>query len=197
MATAAQNLPLRRLSVTQYHALGECGALRQDERVELLEGLIVQMSPRSPAHEAALLWLDYWLKDRLDPALFKVRVGAPLTLADSEPEPDISVCSSHQIGLRSHPTGAALVIEVAYSSRDYDLSVKPRIYARAVQEYWVCDLAAQRFVVFSKRSAQGYDERREVGRGELLHAGCLPLPALPIAELFAAAHAETAHAARR
>ena len=145
------------------------------------------MSPKSPQHERAIRWLTRWLVNSVDDATHEVGVGCPLTLVDSEPEPDFVVLER---GTPSpyHPSTAALAIEVALSSLRRDLQIKAPLYAAAgVQEYWVIDLAGQRIVVHRTPGADGYGVRDELGASDRLQATSVALPALDIAELLAAA----------
>jgi Uma2 family endonuclease len=184
------NLPLdevHRYSLDEYHRLIELGAFDESERVELLEGLLVRMSPRTPRHERVVRWLARWLYDHVDDATHEIGVGCALTLADSEPEPDFVVLAR---GTPSpyHPATAALAIEVAVSSLRRDLHVKAPIYAAAgIVEYWVADLDGARVVVHRDPRPDGYAQRVELSTGDRLTAGSVRLPALDIAELLRAA----------
>lgn len=128
---------LHRLSADEYHRLTESGGFDEDARIELIDGLLLDMSPKTPAHEHAIAWLTEQLVLAVDRGRFSVRVAAPLSLGDSEPEPDLAVverCAPAPY----HPATAALVIEVAAASLSRDLGVKAALYARAgVPEYWV------------------------------------------------------------
>ena len=112
----------------------EAGILGEDEHVELLEGEIVQMSPQEPPHARATRLFNRSLGDQ-----YIVRPQLPLTLRDSEPEPDLAIVrAADEASARRHPEGALLVVEVANSSVRCDLNVKARVYARArIPEYWL------------------------------------------------------------
>jgi Uma2 family endonuclease len=178
---------LHRLSLDEYHQLIESGGFDEDARIELIDGLLLDMSPKTREHEQAIRWLTRILYAAVDLERFEVLVAAPLTLGTSEPEPDLAV-----VGVDAsrpyHPGTAALVIEVSVSSRRRDLRVKPGIYARAgVPLYWVIDLDGRRVVVHSEPGHDGYSSIETVSRdGELaaLHIG---VPAISVAELLAAA----------
>jgi Uma2 family endonuclease len=79
--------PLHRFSLEEYHRLLESGAFDEDTRMELIDGLLVDLSVKSPAHENAIAWLNKLLVRSLDDR-FEVRVSAALTTGTSEPEPD-------------------------------------------------------------------------------------------------------------
>lgn len=180
---------LHRLSIEEYHRLVQSGGLDEDTRVELIDGLIVDMSPKTPQHENALRWLIDWVTDHLDRLRYQHMVTAPLTIGPSEPEPDLAIIKRSEPQL-THPGEALLVIEVALSSKDRDLSTKPGIYAGAVEEYWVVDLGARRVVVHRDGTSGDYRQIDVITPPAELSAQALDIGRLPTAELFAAAFAE-------
>jgi Uma2 family endonuclease len=188
VSLAAELEPLHRFTAAEYNRLIESGGLDEDARVELLDGLLVAVSPKSPAHENAVAFLLRWLMTAaLDLGRYELRVASPLSLADdSQPEPDLAV-----IALDSprpfHPASAALVIEVAVSSLPRDLQVKPGRYAAAgVSEYWVVDLTGRRVVVHTEPATSGYARTVTVGDGVQLAPVSVALTPLDVAGLFAA-----------
>ena len=138
---------------TQYDALVDTGLL-EGEPVELLEGMLVEVSPQSEEHADAIMLLTRWLVPRL-PEPWLLRVQSPLAATDrSEPEPDLAVA---QRTVGHHPSTAALAIEVAVSSHRTDLIVKARVYAAArVTEYWVVDVPSREVVVHTEPGPSGY-----------------------------------------
>ena len=130
---------IRPLLRAEYDQLVEQGAF-ESERVELLEGALVTMTPQDAAHAHTVRRLGESLTVALR-GLAIVRVQSPLALLDdSEPEPDLAVVPLGDYSL-SHPTTAHLVVEVSGSSLRRDRLVKGPIYARAgIEEYWVLDL---------------------------------------------------------
>src|SRR5688572_19693815 len=113
---------VHRLTADEYHQLIESGGLDEDTRVELIEGLLVDMSPKSREHENVIAWLAALLIDGVDRRQYQVRVGAPLSLGTSEPEPDVMVIEQ-DAPRPYHPATASLVVEVAVSSQGRDLRV--------------------------------------------------------------------------
>jgi len=177
---------LHRYSLDEYHRLIEAGGFDEDERVELLDGLLVEMSPKTPRHERAVRWLASWLVRSVDADAYEVGVGSPLTLATSEPEPDL-VVFERGVQTPFHPATASLVIEVAVSSLDRDLGLKTALYAGAgIDEYWVFDLDAGRIVVHRHPTTSGYAERFEVARGQRLDAAAVSVPTLAVDQLLEA-----------
>lgn len=177
---------LHRFSLEEYHRLIEAGAFDEDLRAELIDGLLIDMGAKTPAHEAAIMWLNRWLilssSER-----YEVGVGRPLTLDPSEPEPDLTVVE-RGAPAPYHPSTAALVIEVSVSSLAYDLGVKAAVFAAAgIPDYWVVDVEGRRVVVHRKPSADGYRERFDAVAGDNLRAVAVDLPPLPVGELLDAA----------
>ena len=179
--------PIHRFSLEEYHRLIDAGGFDEDARIELIDGLLVDMSPKSPAHENAIAWLNKLLVRSLDPDRFEVRVSAAMTTGTSEPEPDIMVIEL-DAPRPYHPGAAVLVIEVAVSSQRRDLRHKPPVYAGAgVPDYWVIDLDGGRAVVHGSPRDGAYDRIEVVGTGGELRASRLGLPEISVAELLAAA----------
>lgn len=180
---------VHRLSPEEYHRLIESGGFDEDSRVELIDGLLADMSPKTREHENAIAWLARQLMVALDPARFELRVASPLTLEGSEPEPDLAVIRL-DAPRPYHPATAALVIEISVSSLRRDLVRKPSLYAAAgVDEYWVVDLHGRRVVVHRDPRSNGYVEVAEVhAGGDLVPAG-LEFSAVALDSLLRAATA--------
>jgi Uma2 family endonuclease len=128
--------PVAPLPVEVYDRMVETGLLTDADRVELLDGVLVAVTPQGDAHDEAVQTLIAWAFDHVDRSRWRIRAQAPLRLPpSSEPEPDLTICRA---GKRGKPTSARLVVEVASSSRRKDLELKRRIYAAgSVVEYWV------------------------------------------------------------
>src|SRR3954452_9383674 len=99
---------VHRLTAEEYHTMVESGGLDEHTRVELIDGLLVDMSPKTAEHENAIAWLAEQLFRWVDLARFQVRVTAAMSLGDSEPEPDLSVIDRH-VHRPYHPATAVLV----------------------------------------------------------------------------------------
>lgn len=134
---------LFRLSVEQYHAMIDAGALTTDDKVELLEGILVRRMSKGPKHVLAAHKLADALRARLMPGFFEARQD-PITLDESEPEPDLSIIRGVlEDYAESHPKAkdAVFVAEIAESSLRLDQSIKLRTYARAgIAVYWIVNL---------------------------------------------------------
>jgi Uma2 family endonuclease len=172
--------PLRR---AEYERLVEAGAF-ESERVELLEGLLVEMRPQRASHASAIEVLTELLYSARHPDQ-KVRVQLPLALGDeSEPEPDLCVVPAGDHRER-HPSEALLVIEVAESSLVKDRR-KATLYARAgVPEYWLVDVVNQRVEVRTQPEGDAYLRQETVASGGELSSSLLPALKLPVDRIFA------------
>jgi len=166
-----------RFTIEQYYGLVEQGLLGPDDRVELLEGVVVAMSPQNPPHAAATQHTAQVLQMAVGAAGF-VRVQLPLHLGQSVPEPDVAVVAPRSDWYASgHPTTAILVVEVAQSSIAQDRITKARIYAAAgIGEYWLINLREDVVEVMREPDASQrcYRAVRIARRGERL--GLLALP---------------------
>ena len=160
---------LAKWSVEEYHRMLAAGILR-DRRVELLGGEIVEMSPETPLHYVTAKRDAKYLETLLA-GKAEVRFNGPITLPDSEPEPDIAIVRLPDTAyLDRHPGPEDIfwIIEVANTSLKKDLDLKAAIYAAAgILEYWVLDLANQRVTVFRQPQAGQYLEKQIVREGSL------------------------------
>jgi Uma2 family endonuclease len=174
---------VHRLTAEEYHQLIESGGFDEDARIELIDGLLLDMSPKTPAHERAIRFLVARFFAEIDADRFAIGVGAPLSLGNSEPEPDI-VVFDQEAPQPYHPASADLVVEVALSSRHRDLRVKPRLYAAAgVPVYWVIDVDGGRAIQHSE-PVDGSYQRVEVVTE--LTAPHLALTPVAVADVLAA-----------
>ncbi len=185
-------LPRRKFTREEYHKLAEMGVLHEDERVELIEGEIIEMALVVPEHVAEMHGLYDCIR-RLFGKGYCVRMQAPLALGESEPEPDLAVVSGKFSDyLHAHPTRAVLVIEFAQSSLQYDREVKSSLYAKAgIPEYWIIDLENRRLEVYCDPVAlpdapfgYGYQTRRILTPGDTIAPLARPDRAIRVARLF-------------
>jgi Uma2 family endonuclease len=169
MATIPVAAPSRHLiSVEAFHRMGETGILGSTDRVELIDGEIIDMSPIGVLHAAIVARLASYFSQRLGGAAV-VWCQNPLRLDDiNEPEPDIAILRSRaDFYTTGHPGPAdvLLVIEVSDSSLAYDLGTKVPLYARhGIPEVWVIDAATRRTQGF-RRPVDRDAARRSAGSG--------------------------------
>jgi Uma2 family endonuclease len=142
-----------RLSIEQYHAIIQAGILTDDDSVELLEGWLVFKMPKNPPHRATTRLVRTALENIL-PAGWYVDSQEPITLSNSEPEPDIVVVRGDTRQYLDRHPGAediALIIEVSDTTLQRDRTVKKRIYARAgISIYWIVNLVEGLVEVYSQ-----------------------------------------------
>jgi Uma2 family endonuclease len=179
----------RRFTRAEYYRMAEVGILGRRDRVELIKGEIVEMSPIGPRHSAFVDNLTRLLARRLpDDAV--VRVQGPLALADdTEPEPDLTVLRRRVVPYKEREAwaeDALLVIEVAESSLAYDRSTKMRLYAGAgIPEYWVVDCAAETVELHRAPGPEGYRDVSLVGGAATLRLQAFPDVELRTSDIFA------------
>lgn len=159
-----------RFSVEDFHRMVEAGILSQDDRVELLEGEVVELSPVGKRHAYTVNALVDLLSPLRERAVLSVQNPLPLP-QNTEVYPDLALLKPPRSRYRDRlPEGddALLVIEVAESSLDYDLKVKLPLYARAgVPEVWVVDLEGRRVHIFRKPEGGAYRVAETVEGGRL------------------------------
>lgn len=154
MTTLADPAPAR-VTREQYFALVDQGVLTQDDRVELLEGVIVAMPPEGPRHAEVVELVGDALRAALG-VRARVRSGHPFDASTwSVPEPDIGVVPGRRRDyLDRHPSSAHLVVEVAVSSLPQDRLTKAPIYAAAgIPEYWIVNLRQDHVEVYRSPDA--------------------------------------------
>lgn len=161
---------LWRLTLAQYHEMIRTGILTASDQVELLEGWLVYKMPKNPPHSLAGDLVRAALSAVL-PIGWHVKAQDPITLADSdsEPEPDLAIVRGSLRDYRDRHAGAedvALVVEVSDSTLERDRSLKKRLYARAgIPVYWIINLVERQVEVFTEPSgfaeAPDYAQRYE------------------------------------
>jgi Uma2 family endonuclease len=182
------SLPRRPITSAEYQRMIEAGILHEDERVELLEGVIVEMTPIGARHVATIMALERLLRKRV-PDEIGISVQSPIQLSDfSEPQPDIVLVrprdDSYMHAL-PQPEDVLLLIEVSDTSAAYDRNTKVPLYARAgVGEVWLIDLVAGVVEVFREPRADGYRSVTRPGREESLTPLAIPGLSLPVGEML-------------
>jgi Uma2 family endonuclease len=174
----------RPLTRDEYDRIAQLG-LFLGERVELIHGIVVRMSPIGPPHSEVV--------DRLTEVLLRgvarrarVRIQQPfLAWDESEPEPDVAVVPSGSYAAR-HPDGALLIIEVADTPLDYDRETKGPLYAASsVPEYWIVDLAQRRIEVRTDPRGGRYEQVRMASLGDTCAPGAFTDVEVSVSDLFA------------
>jgi Uma2 family endonuclease len=168
--------------------MGEVGILTEDDRVELIEGELIAMSPIGSDHSGTVNALNHLLV-RLVGDLGVVAVQNPVHLDDhSEPQPDFSVLKPRDDYYRRatpRPNEVLLIIEVANSSLAYDRNVKRSLCAwHGIPEFWIVNLAAGEVEVCHSPDGDHYASVSTIGRGGVLEPRLLPGVAIPVATLL-------------
>ena len=156
---AAEGLPRRRFTVAEVEALVEAGIVDEDERVELIGGELVPMSPKGNRHEVVKTeLLKRWYRASPDDVTLTPETTFRLS-EDTYLEPDV-VIYARTDGLKGlKGETALLVVEIADSSWRYDVGRKAVLYAGfGVRELWVIDAVLLRLRVFRRPSAEGFSE---------------------------------------
>jgi Uma2 family endonuclease len=162
-----------RFTVERYHEMIEKGILTTNDRVELIEGHILEISPIGGPHGYTVEELYDVCKAMLPPG-WKVSSQRPVTLPGSEPQPDLSIVRGTSADYRNRhatPSEIALLIEVADSSLATDRLLKSRVYATAgVPEYWIVNLPERQIEVYRNprqdRAGANYESRQVFSASE-------------------------------
>jgi Uma2 family endonuclease len=172
--------PLRRVEYDQLVSLGAFG----DERIELVNGVLVPMSPIGPPHSSAIDLLTLLLVRALGDRA-RIRVQNPFAANDiSEPQPDLLLAPLGDYE-SAHPSESFLVIEVADSSLAYDRGPKLRLYAElGVPEYWIVDVVARRIEVYREPSQGAFGSKRVFEREEAIELVRFPDVAVRVSDVM-------------
>jgi Uma2 family endonuclease len=176
-APAAPGLPAR-LTVEQYFALVDQGILEENDRVELLEGVVVAMAPESVWHANGVRWVARALTAAVETRAYVDQQHCFIAGSFSVPEPDVAVLPGLlEDYLTHHPSEAHLVVEVSDSSLSQDRLTKAGIYAAAcVPEYWIVSRQGEYVQVSTVpiASERRYAMIRSARRGETISLTALP-----------------------
>jgi Uma2 family endonuclease len=179
----ATEISRRLFTVHDYHRMVDAGILSEDDRVELIHGEILAMSPIGPRHNAAILRANQSLVRIVgERAIVGVQGSVRLDEYD-EPQPDLYLLRPKKDFYASGHAGPAdilLIIEVADSSLEYDRGIKMHLYAETrVPEYWVSDIRNDRLLAYSDMQGSTYLTVREFQRGDTLKPQLLPHCPIP------------------
>lgn len=182
-------VPRHRLTLDEYHRLGEAGVLGEADRVELLEGQLVDMSPIGPRHALAVDALNELLVTAVA-GRAGVRVQNPVVLDDrTEVHPDIAMVRrpwQGYPGAHPRPIDIFVLVEVADTSLETDRGAKLELYARAgIREFWIVDLTTDGVFVYRNPEGGRYGSMSRVDRSGTLEVQDLPGVAIRAASLFA------------
>jgi Uma2 family endonuclease len=182
---------VRRLfTVGEYHRMVHAGILRESDRLELIDGEIIQMSPIGPWHWISVARATALLIKKLDERAV-VSIQGPVRLDDwSEPQPDAAVFKPRKDFYAGKaggpdPGDVLLIVEMADSSLSYDQNQKRSRYARSkLPEYWIVDLNHECLLVFRSPRGDGYETALTLQRGETIAPLAFPDVAIAVDDLL-------------
>lgn len=162
----------RHFSVGDYYTMAAAGLFKEDDRVELIEGEVIEMNPIGSRHAACVGRLTKSC-ERLAGDVAIVWVQNPVRVSDySEPVPDVTLLKRRDdfyAQANPGPDDVLLLIEVSDSTLEYDRQIKVPLYARAgIPEVWLVNLPAEVIEIYSQPSGGKYVDARVAGRGESL-----------------------------
>ena len=187
MQTGVETQVTRRLfTADEFHAMAEAGILHEDDRIELIEGELIEMAAIGTRHMTCVIELTRLLVPVVGDAA-RVSPQNPIRLSENlEPQPDLAILRARDY--RDSLPGsedALLLIEVSDTTLRYDRETKLPLYARAgVSEAWVMDLQNEMMERHTQPSENGYGLIQRAGRGESLPSEALPNIALRFADLL-------------
>ena len=187
MAFQAVQVQRQLFTVEQYEQMVRAGVFGEDDRLELIEGEVIQMSPIGGLHIQVVNRLTQVLVRRLEERAI-VSVQNLIRLANSEPQPDPALLRPEiddRKGAVPQAEDVLLVIEAGDSTASYDRAVKGPLYARSgIPETWLIDLAEGVVEVYREPAAAGYRRKQTYGAGEELTPEALPHLRLAVADII-------------
>lgn len=182
-------LKKRRFTIKEYYQMAEAGILTERDRVELIEGEVVEMTPIGVRHASTVDRLTDALGSRMrDRAIVRVQNPVRITALNSEPQPDVAVLRRRldfYASAHPEPEDVLLVVEVMDTTADYDRGVKTPLYARAgIPEVWLVDLTTDTVEVLRRPAGDRYSDARSLRRGDQVTISAFPDVTLAIADLL-------------
>ncbi len=180
--------PHKEFTVEQYYRMAEAGILTPTDRVELIEGEIIQMAPIGHKHAACVDRIAQLLVLTLTPQAV-VRVQNPVRLSDrSEPQPDFAILkprSDFYVEEHPKPDDVLALVEVSDSTAQFDRTTKATLYARSgIQELWIVDLNVLAIEVLRLPSSDGYQDVRVLRKGQSLAFQAFPNAVFTVEQLL-------------
>ena len=177
-----------RFTVDEYRRMGEVGILDEDDRVELIGGEILEMSPIGTRHLACVVALNHLLMASIGDRYF-VSPQNPISASGvDEPQPDISLLRTRPRPDAEAPPGpedVLLVVEVSDTTLAYDRNVKLPLYARSgIPEVWIVDLKGEKVELYANPADGRYAKIQEHRRGEVVRSVYVPEIALSVEEIL-------------
>jgi Uma2 family endonuclease len=174
---------IRGLRRTEYDKLAELGEFG-DERVELIYGMVVKMSPKGPAHESVSQRMNRVFVRTFE-GLASVRIQSPFAASGgSEPEPDLALVPLGDYP-DAHPQIAHVIVEIAHSSLAFDRDTKAKLYAECgVPEYWIVNLVDQRIEVYTESVRGAYVRITPFRHGDTIQTLAFPNVEIAVSDIL-------------
>ena len=179
-------IEMRRWTREEYDKMIAAGMFAPGERVELVDGEILQMTPQGSAHFTAIGLAEEALRKAFGPG-FQVRVQGPLGIScTSEPEPDLAVVPGNAWDYwDAHPATALLLVEVSDATLEHDRRRKGSLYARAgIQDYWIVNIIDRCVEVYRDPGHESYRTCQRFFVGDSLAPLAAPEAMISVAEIF-------------
>ncbi len=189
MGVSADNwIKRRQISVDEYYRMAEVGLIGPDERVELIEGEIIDMAPIGSDHASFVIQLNSLLVKAVQDKGF-VSVQNPIRLSNrSEPEPDFAVLKPRADFYRKQlPTAAdtLLVVEVCNTSERYDREIKLPLYAsHGIPEVWIISIEHNTLSIYRSPIGDRYEKEQTTDTPGLVALWALPEASVDLSTLF-------------
>ena len=177
-----------RFDVHQYHTMAKAGVLREDDRVELIDGEIIAMSARGPAHVGAVNFSAmFWVMSLRERAVVQIQSSVRLD-EWNEPEPDVAILKPRDDFYASRhagPDDVLLLIEVSDTTLRYDRRIKLALYARfGIPEFWIVNIRARSIEVYTDPVNGEYTSLQTFRRGQTATPTAFPDVVLPVADVI-------------
>ncbi len=178
----------RKFTIEQYHKMADVGILHEQDRVELIRGEIIEMSPIGLKHAATVNRLNQLFQQKLGQRII-VSIQNPIQLADtSEPQPDVALLKSRPDFYETKiptPEDIFLLVEVADRSFNYDRDVKIPLYAEnKIIEVWLIDVNSQSIRVYRQPEENSYQDVQNFTRGQSLSPKAFPDTIITLDEIL-------------
>jgi Uma2 family endonuclease len=182
-------LPRRLFTVEEYHRMADAGILGEDERVELIEGDIIQRAPIGPRHAGCVINTTRLFITRLGDRAVVSPQNPMVIRPRSEPQPDLLLLRPRAVSYsRELPASqdVLLAVEVADTTVRFDRLVKARLYARAeIPEFWLCVPREGAVEVYRVPGAEGYASVTRRGPGQMVSPLAFPDVSFAVTDFFA------------
>ncbi|MFN7928281.1 MAG: Uma2 family endonuclease [Blastocatellia bacterium] len=182
----ATPIPRRRFTVEEYHRMAEAGILAPEERIELIEGEVIEMAAIGPRHAMCVDRIDEVIREKLG-RIIHLRAQNPIRLSNiTEPQPDITLAKRADYSTH-HPTGddVLLAIEVSDTTLEKDRTLKQKVYANAsVPEFWIVNLPDDVIEIYRNPAGDVYSDVQCILRDGTLSPHLLPTLILSAEEIL-------------